>query len=285
MSLSSLCAVIIGLLCVLAEATERHETAAISVHHNGVDYLVFADRMNTVVAMKQKEKHTLWTRAIPAVWLPLTKASGKPIDQNIARIEISGDSLSTVTELGSSFDIRLKDGAIKQAGSMVLERETLMTLNHPVDEVNCIEYWLEGLTVRFAKDDVRRTALKRSNNSAPELLDFLQQRGIEQTRTIRFSKRHMNAFFEQEKSYFEIDNEHDKLLWSNYLELERTFADLMSSGECQIDSGTRGEKIDRLAILYWDWVGCGGRCRQSGRTICTADYTRVITKTTDSFDD
>lgn len=62
-------------------------------------------------------------------------------------------------------------------------------------------------------------------------------------------------------------------------------AALLEAGRARVVDPGNGEPVGRLVQMEWFWMGCGGRCRQSGREWRLRVPGEVFFKTTDMFGD
>jgi hypothetical protein len=62
-------------------------------------------------------------------------------------------------------------------------------------------------------------------------------------------------------------------------------AALLEAGRVRVVDPGNGEPVGRLVQMEWFWMGCGGRCRQSGREWRLRVPGEVFFKTTDMFGD
>jgi hypothetical protein len=62
-------------------------------------------------------------------------------------------------------------------------------------------------------------------------------------------------------------------------------AKLLEQGKAQLYDTKKKQKATRVIVQQWNWVGCGGGCRQSGREFRLAVPGEPFFRTTDLFED
>ena len=62
-------------------------------------------------------------------------------------------------------------------------------------------------------------------------------------------------------------------------------AKLLEQGKAQLFDTKKKQKSSRVIVQQWNWVGCGGGCRQSGREFRLAVPGQPFFRTTDLFED
>jgi hypothetical protein len=62
-------------------------------------------------------------------------------------------------------------------------------------------------------------------------------------------------------------------------------AELLEQGKAGLFDTKKKQKATRVIVQQWDWVGCGGGCRQAGREFRLAIPGQPFFRTTDLFED
>jgi hypothetical protein len=62
-------------------------------------------------------------------------------------------------------------------------------------------------------------------------------------------------------------------------------AKLLEQGKAQLYDTKKKQKATRVIVQQWDWIGCGGGCRQSGREFRLAVPGQPFFRTTDLYED
>jgi hypothetical protein len=62
-------------------------------------------------------------------------------------------------------------------------------------------------------------------------------------------------------------------------------AKLLEQGKAQLYDTKNKQKATRVIVQQWDWTGCGGGCRQSGREFRLAVPGQPFFRTTDLYED
>lgn len=67
-------------------------------------------------------------------------------------------------------------------------------------------------------------------------------------------------------------------------EIDFVIAGLLEEGRAKVLSKA-GQPVERIVVQRWDWVGCGGGCRQAGREFRLVIPGKPFLKTTDLYED
>jgi hypothetical protein len=62
-------------------------------------------------------------------------------------------------------------------------------------------------------------------------------------------------------------------------------AELLDAGKASVRDARTGDTVETIVRETWEWVGCGGGCRQSGRQYRIRVPGKVFFRTTDLFED
>ena len=62
-------------------------------------------------------------------------------------------------------------------------------------------------------------------------------------------------------------------------------AKLLERGQARLYDTKKKQKAARVIVQQWDWVGCGGGCRQSGREFRLSVPGQPFFRTTDLYED
>ncbi len=62
-------------------------------------------------------------------------------------------------------------------------------------------------------------------------------------------------------------------------------ATLLEKGRARLYDTKKKQKATRVIIQHWDWIGCGGACRQAGREFRLSVPGQPFFRTTDIYED
>jgi hypothetical protein len=62
-------------------------------------------------------------------------------------------------------------------------------------------------------------------------------------------------------------------------------AKLLEQGQARLYDTKKKQKAARVIVQQWDWIGCGGGCRQSGREFRLCIPGQPVFRTTDLYED
>lgn len=129
---------------------------------------------------------------------------------------------------------------------------------HPPVAGRAVRYVAEGATITLALDDVLATARERSET---ELVEFLEARPAGE------GPIPLN----------------EAALAGN--RVPYVVAALLDEGKAAVRGDGTGGDAESIVRETWDWVGCGGGCRQAGRQYRLQVPGDVFFRTTDLFED
>jgi hypothetical protein len=128
----------------------------------------------------------------------------------------------------------------------------------PIASERIVVFESEGVRMEFAFDDVRRVGAERG---VAGLVTFLDAR---------------------ERAVVRLDHGEPSLPGQ---QVPMVLAALLEEGRARVFDPASGEPVEHLVQEEWFWMGCGGRCRQSGRQWRLRIPGEVFFRVTDLFGD
>jgi hypothetical protein len=130
----------------------------------------------------------------------------------------------------------------------------------PPKDGRLVSFMSGGVKMTFGLEDFKKAAKERRDEKLIEWLDKKTEKEIQIPLGKKFS-----AFLHNAAIY--------------------AAARLLEQGKARLYDTEKKQKATRVIVQQWDWVGCGGGCRQSGREFRLAIPGQPFFRTTDLYED